>query len=76
MARLGLDYETLKAINPGLIYCSITGYGQTGLYRERGGHDINYISLSGVQGYSGTKENGPANIGFQVADWQVDQCMQ
>lgn len=68
MARLGLDYETLKAINPGLIYCSITGYGQTGLYRERGGHDINYISLSGVQGYSGTKENGPANIGFQVAD--------
>lgn len=68
MARLDLDYETLKAINPGLIYCSITGYGQTGLYRERGGHDINYISLSGVQGYSGTKENGPANIGFQVAD--------
>lgn len=68
MARLGLDYETLKAINPGLIYCSITGYGQTGPYCERGGHDINYVALSGLQGYSGTKESGPANIGFQVAD--------
>lgn len=68
MARLSLDYETLRAINPGLIYCSITGYGQTGPYSERGGHDINYVALSGLQGYSGTKENGPANIGFQVAD--------
>lgn len=68
MARLGLDYDSLKAINSGLIYCSITGYGQTGPYSERGGHDINYVALAGLQGYSGTKESGPANIGFQVAD--------
>lgn len=68
MARLDLDYDSLKAINPGLIYCSITGYGQTGPYSERGGHDINYVALAGLQGYSGTKESGPANIGFQVAD--------
>jgi len=47
MDRLGLDYETLRAINPGLIYCAITGYGQTGPYRNRAGHDINYLSLSG-----------------------------
>lgn len=68
MARLGLDFETIKNMNPSLIYCSITGYGQNGPYRNRAGHDINYVSLSGIQGYSGTKENGPANLGIQVAD--------
>ena len=47
MARLGLDFESLKAIKPSLIYCSITGYGQTGPYKDRAGHDINYLALSG-----------------------------
>lgn len=42
MRRLGLDYATLAEINPRLIYCSITGYGQTGSYKDRAGHDINY----------------------------------
>ena len=50
MARLGLDYATLAAINPRLIYCSVTGYGQTGPYRDRAGHDNNYLSISGLNG--------------------------
>lgn len=68
MERLGLGYEALKEINPSIIYCSITGYGQTGPYRDKGGHDINYVAMSGIQGYSGTKESGPAILGVQVAD--------
>jgi crotonobetainyl-CoA:carnitine CoA-transferase CaiB-like acyl-CoA transferase len=44
MERLGLGYEALKAINPKLIYVSISGYGQTGPYKDRAGHDINYLA--------------------------------
>jgi len=68
MDRLGLGYEVLKAINPALIYCSITGYGQTGPYRDRAGHDINYLSLAGVSSYSGRAASGPPPLGIQVAD--------
>ena len=68
MARLGLGYEDLKKIKPDIIYCSITGYGQAGPYKKRAGHDINYLSLSGVMGYSGNKQTGPALMGIQVAD--------
>ncbi len=68
MGRLGLSYEILSGINPGLIYCSITGYGQTGPMRDRAGHDINYLALSGVMSYSGTKDGGPGLMGIQVAD--------
>ncbi len=68
MTKLGLGYEALKKIRPDIIYCSITGYGQTGPLRKRAGHDINYLSLSGVMGYSGNKETGPALMGVQVAD--------
>ncbi|MBR9867273.1 MAG: CoA transferase [Oceanospirillales bacterium] len=68
MSRLGLDYETLKQVNPQLIYCSITGYGQTGPYRDRAGHDINYLALSGVASHMGRKASGPAPMGLQVAD--------
>ncbi|HPI91483.1 MAG TPA: CaiB/BaiF CoA-transferase family protein [Deltaproteobacteria bacterium] len=68
MGRLGLSYDTLSETNPGLIYCSITGYGQTGPLRDRAGHDINYLSLAGVMGYSGTKKAGPSLMGIQVAD--------
>ena len=59
MARLGLDYETLKQVNPQLIYCSLTGYGQTGPYRDRAGHDINYLALSGAASHMGRKASGP-----------------
>ncbi len=68
MDRLGLDYKTLHALNPGLIYCSLTGYGQTGPYRERAGHDLNYLALSGMMSYSGHTETGPPPLGTQVAD--------
>ncbi len=68
MDRLGVGYETLKEINPKVIYCSITGYGQDGPYRDRAGHDINYLSLSGVMGYTGRKKEGPVPLGIQVAD--------
>lgn len=68
MQRLGLDYPTLAAINPRLIYCSITGYGQTGLYKDRAGHDINYLALSGVSGHSGRQNSGPPPMGIQIAD--------
>lgn len=68
MARLGLSYECLARLCPGLIYCSITGYGQTGPLRDRAGHDINYLSLSGIMSYSGRERTGPCQMGIQVAD--------
>ena len=68
MAKLSLDYETLKAANPGLIYCSLTGYGQTGPLKNRAGHDINYLARSGIMSYSGRKTSGPCLTGMQIAD--------
>ena len=68
MQRLGLDYESIKLINPKIIYCSITGYGQSGPYKQRAGHDINYLALSGLASYSGRQETGPVLSGTQVAD--------
>lgn len=68
MERFGLSYTDLKEINPALIYCSLTGYGQTGPLCQRGGHDINYIARSGLMDYSGRKETGPSLTGMQIAD--------
>lgn len=68
MERLGLGYETLKHVNPNIIYCSITGYGQTGPYRDRPGHDNNYLSIAGTLDYSRRKGERPAPLGIQVAD--------
>jgi crotonobetainyl-CoA:carnitine CoA-transferase CaiB-like acyl-CoA transferase len=68
MERLGIGYERLREINSSLIYCSITGYGQTGSYRGRAGHDINYLALSGISSFSGRKESGPSPGGIQIAD--------
>lgn len=68
MERLGLGYEALKAINPRLIYVSITGYGQTGPYKDRAGHDINYLALAGLASYTGRADSGPLPLGMQVAD--------
>lgn len=67
MSKFGLGYEDLKKINPKLIYVSITGYGQTGPYAKRAGHDLNYIAESGFLGVTGNA-NGPAIPGGQVAD--------
>jgi crotonobetainyl-CoA:carnitine CoA-transferase CaiB-like acyl-CoA transferase len=68
MDKLGLGYEALKALNPRLIYVSITGYGQTGPYRDRAGHDLNYLALSGLSSYTGRRDSGPLPLGVQVAD--------
>ncbi|MHC8331892.1 CaiB/BaiF CoA transferase family protein [Pseudomonas sp. LB3P25] len=68
MERLGLGYDALKAINPKLIYVSITGYGQTGPYKDRAGHDINYLALAGLASYTGRADSGPLPLGMQVAD--------
>jgi crotonobetainyl-CoA:carnitine CoA-transferase CaiB-like acyl-CoA transferase len=66
-ARLGVDWETLRAINPRLVYCSISGYGQDGPYRDRVGHDVNYLGYAGVIGLTGN-DAGPAIPGVQIAD--------
>lgn len=68
MSKLGLGYETLKEINPRIIYCIITGYGLTGPMRDAAGHDINYLNISGITELLGTKEGPPAMSGVQIAD--------
>jgi alpha-methylacyl-CoA racemase len=68
MARLGLGYDALKEINPGLVYCAITGYGQDGPMEQKAGHDLLYNSLAGLQGVTGTADGELALPGFQVAD--------
>lgn len=74
MDRLGVGYEALKAINPKLIYCAITGYGQTGPYKDRAGHDMNYLAIAGVLGYNGRKSTGPAPVSVQIADVAGGSC--
>ncbi len=68
MDKLGVGYEALKAINPRLIYVSITGYGQSGPFRDRAGHDINYLAVAGIASYTGRQESGPLPLGVQLAD--------
>ena len=68
MARFGLDYARLAAINPRLVYCSITGYGQTGPLADKAGHDINYQSISGVLAQNVIDGSRPSPGGFPIAD--------
>lgn len=68
--RLGVDYETTLKINPKIIYCSLSGYGQDGPYRDLPGHDINYISIGGVLGLIGEEPNSPPIIPLNfIADY-------
>ncbi|MGA7143615.1 MAG: CaiB/BaiF CoA-transferase family protein, partial [Desulfobacterales bacterium] len=66
--RLGIDYDTVNNINPGIIYCSITGYGQNGTYRNRAGHDVNFMAYSGVLDLMGEPDRPPSIPVVQVAD--------
>ena len=67
--RLGVDYETLCAFNPGLIYCSVSGYGQTGPARDWPGHDLNYAAMAGAAWISGEPEGPPAyTTGVPIGD--------
>lgn len=68
-ARLGADYETLSALNPKLVYCAITGYGQDGPRAREAGHDINYISVSGVLGAIGPAGQPPQPPLNLIADF-------
>ncbi len=67
MANLGVGFEDLRAVNPDIIYCSISGYGQSGPMRDRAGHDMNYMALAGLMGQNGTDAHLTVP-GFQVAD--------
>jgi crotonobetainyl-CoA:carnitine CoA-transferase CaiB-like acyl-CoA transferase len=71
MDKLGIGYEDLKAVNPSIIYCSLTGYGQTGPLKDAAGHDINYMARSGIISHAGRKEEGPSLMNFQIADIAV-----
>ena len=66
--RLGIDYKTLKEVNQRIIYCSITGYGQDGPYRDVAGHDVNYLSFAGILDIIGEKDRIPCIPGIQIAD--------
>lgn len=68
MDRLRLGYKDLEKINPRLIYCSLTGFGQDGPYKNVAGHDINYIAIGGVLGITGEKNGPPVIPGIQIAD--------
>lgn len=68
MARLDIGYEVLAGRNPGVVLCSISGYGQTGPDRLRSGHDINYLARAGLLGLSGDVDRPPASAAGQIAD--------
>lgn len=66
--RLGVDYQSVRKVNPQIIYCSITGYGQNGPFRDRVGHDVNYLSYAGVLDLIGEPGHPPSIPGVQFAD--------
>ncbi len=66
--RLGVGYEALREVNPGLVYCAISGYGQTGPNVARSGHDLNYLGLNGLLALTGDKDGPPVQSGGQIAD--------
>jgi len=71
MARYGLDYDTLKLLNPKLVYCSVTGFGQTGPYAERAGYDYAVQGIGGLMSITGERDDlggGPQKVGVAVAD--------
>ncbi len=71
MARYGLDYESIKAINPRMVYCSVTGFGQTGPYADRAGYDYAIQGMGGLMSVTGERDDlggGPQKVGVAVAD--------
>lgn len=71
MARYGLDYPALKALNPRLVYCSVTGFGQTGPYKDRAGYDYAVQGMGGLMSITGERDDlggGPQKVGVAVAD--------
>ena len=68
MERLGLGYEQLKELQPGLVYCAISGYGQDGPYKLRAGHDLNYAGYAGLLHYNRSKQGEPTMPPTQLGD--------
>jgi len=66
--RLGINYAAITEVNPRIVYCSLTGFGQDGPHRERSGHDLNYLALSGVLGLTTDERGTPVIPGVQIAD--------
>ncbi len=66
--RLGVGYAAMRASNPSIVLCSITGYGQDGPLRDRAGHDMNYLGLVGLLGLTGERDGPPVQSGGQIAD--------
>lgn len=66
--RLGADYDSAKAIRPDIVYCSISGFGQSGPYRERAGHDVNYISIGGLMGQAELSDDRPSTPPVLISD--------
>jgi crotonobetainyl-CoA:carnitine CoA-transferase CaiB-like acyl-CoA transferase len=66
--RLGVGYERMREVNPGIVYCAISGYGQTGPKREASGHDMNYLGLVGLLGLTGERDGAPVQAAGQIAD--------
>jgi alpha-methylacyl-CoA racemase len=67
-ARLGVDYESVSAVNPGIVYCAITGYGQDGPNRDRAGHDLNYLASTGLLAMTGAADGPPVQPAGQIGD--------
>lgn len=68
LAKYGLDYDTLSQLNPRLVYCSITGFGQTGPYKDRAGYDYLIQGMSGLMSITGAKDGEPQRVGVAVTD--------
>ena len=68
LKQYGLDYKSIKKINPKIIYCSITGFGQTGPYSKRGGYDYLVQAMGGIMSITGEKKGQPTKIGVGVSD--------
>ncbi len=66
--RLGVDYESVKGVNPGIVYCAITGYGQDGPSRDRAGHDLNYLGSTGMLAMTGAADGPPVQPAGQIGD--------
>lgn len=66
--RLGVGYERMREVNPGIVYCAITGYGLDGPLRDRSGHDMNYLGLVGLLGLTGERGGPPVQAAGQIAD--------
>ncbi|MBO0755041.1 MAG: CoA transferase [Bradyrhizobiaceae bacterium] len=68
LAKFGLDYKSLSKVNPRLIYCSVTGFGQTGPYAQRAGYDLMAQGMGGIMDITGTPDGEPTRAGVPVAD--------